>query len=93
MFPQNIDDKIFEGVREKKKKEILANLVTGPETIIILYYLARLRDIVQANSETMQRYFAEALKNEDLKDVDNMMKDMDIGEEDKNLVRARHKYS
>ena len=71
----------------RKKKENESSLYTGQETITILYYLTRIRDLIKDNEYIIKAYFVEALKLEDTKDVEEMMVQLDLKREDTSLVK------
>eukprot|EP00092_Neocalanus_flemingeri_P067820 GFUD01082821.1.p1 GENE.GFUD01082821.1~~GFUD01082821.1.p1 ORF type:complete len:1037 (+),score=267.10 GFUD01082821.1:313-3423(+) len=73
------------GVRKKKENE--SSLYTGQETITILYYLTKMRDLIKNNECIIKAYFIEALKLEDTKDVEEMLEQLDLSKEDSSLVK------
>ena len=69
------------------KKRETESLRTGQETIMILYYLVRIRDLIKDNENIMKAYFVEALKQEGTKDINEMMEQLDLKREDISLVK------
>ena len=69
------------------KKRETESLRTGQETIMIRYYLVRIRDLIKENEAIMKAYFVEALKQEDTKDIAEMMEQLDLKREDISLVK------
>ena len=85
------------GQMPRKKKEAELSLYTTQETIAIIFYTTKLRQIVKDNRDLLNIYLIEALKGSDLKETEERLSQMDVNFElmdnFKKVVRSIDKIS